>query len=125
VGILNGPLNVTNTSLKMDVRVPGGQRVYVAPDGKLQYEVQHSNYIPEGSIVDGFMATGDFPNTPGRLTFLGENWLACPAGEAVEGTEAYTVYAYAVFGNYNRLPGCKTIELQTESFQGNNAYEYD
>ncbi|KAI2629927.1 hypothetical protein GGR54DRAFT_285227 [Hypoxylon sp. NC1633] len=38
----------------MAVNVPGGQRIYVEPSGKVKYTQAHSNYIPQGSFVGGW-----------------------------------------------------------------------
>ncbi|KAI0835084.1 hypothetical protein F5Y06DRAFT_143813 [Hypoxylon sp. FL0890] len=38
----------------MAVAVPGGQSIYVAPSGAVEYTRAHSTYIPEGSIVGGW-----------------------------------------------------------------------
>lgn len=37
--------------------VPGGQAIYVAPDGALSFTQAHSAYIPPGSAVTGFSYT--------------------------------------------------------------------
>ena len=36
------------------VEVPGGQRIYISPDGQVKYSVPHSNYVPNGSFVGGW-----------------------------------------------------------------------
>lgn len=62
-----------------DVAVPGGQRVYVNPDGALSFTQAHSAYIPPGS------ALGPFEYVPGdrfgRYLFTGwgaSGFMACP-----------------------------------------------
>jgi hypothetical protein len=114
--------NVANSSLSMSVIVPGGQRAYVAPTGKLQYTVPHSNNIPEGAVLDGFMCTGD----GGRLTFLDNDWFACPIG-TVEGQDepGYEVYSAAAFPGYEPVVGCTTIAIQPAVYTGAAAYEYN
>jgi hypothetical protein len=42
------------STLSLGVVVPGGQQVYVGPDGALSYTIAHSAAIPEGSDVTGF-----------------------------------------------------------------------
>ncbi|KAL9612791.1 MAG: hypothetical protein Q9167_002626 [Letrouitia subvulpina] len=44
-----------NGTASMDVLVPGGQRVFVAPNGALGYTVPHSGAIPEGAVTKGFV----------------------------------------------------------------------
>ncbi|KAI1100080.1 hypothetical protein F4804DRAFT_58149 [Jackrogersella minutella] len=38
----------------MAVEVPGGQSIYVAPSGQVEYTHAHSAYIPEGSFTGGW-----------------------------------------------------------------------
>jgi hypothetical protein len=72
-------------TLSLAVVVPGGQQVYIAPDGTMSYTGPHSAYKPEGSIVDGWdKAEGE---SFGYLTF-NKGLIACPAGEG----NGYQVY---------------------------------
>ncbi|KAI1822989.1 hypothetical protein F4861DRAFT_512308 [Xylaria intraflava] len=76
-----------DTTIGLVVTVPGGQPVYVAPDGSLSYTQAHSIYIPPGSIADGFA----LPLAPhlGKptLIFQGRTWYLCPVtpDETVDG----------------------------------------
>lgn len=65
-------------TLSLGVVVPGGQQVYVAPDGALSYTQPHSAYKPEGSVVDGWNKTegANF----GSLNFV-DGLVACPTTE--------------------------------------------
>ncbi|KAL8811323.1 MAG: hypothetical protein Q9200_001880 [Gallowayella weberi] len=67
----------------LDVVVPGGQQIYVAPNGKLSYTIAHSAYIPPNSAVQTFNATsGTVNENLGQLTFQGlggSGFLACPS----------------------------------------------
>ncbi|KAB8233449.1 hypothetical protein ETB97_000718 [Aspergillus alliaceus] len=63
----------------LNVNVPGGQQVYVDPNGALSFTQAHSAYIPDGS------ARGPFEYTPGEnwgyYTFKGwgaSGFMACP-----------------------------------------------
>ncbi|KAF7530417.1 hypothetical protein G7054_g9604 [Neopestalotiopsis clavispora] len=38
----------------MAVEVPGGQDIYVAPNGQVKYTQAHSGYMPPGSLTDGW-----------------------------------------------------------------------
>ncbi|KAK3207764.1 hypothetical protein GRF29_96g387428 [Pseudopithomyces chartarum] len=60
-------------TLSLGVVVPGGQQVYVAPDGALSYTQAHSAYVPEGSVRDGWTRTArEDPTDPlGSLAFEG------------------------------------------------------
>lgn len=70
-----------NDTLSLGVVVPGGQQVYVGPDGSLSYTTAHSAYIPPGSTVTGFSRTP----APNSDLFGYLNWdcgfLACPGSE--------------------------------------------
>ncbi|KAG6025403.1 hypothetical protein E4U41_001529 [Claviceps citrina] len=60
----------------MNVVVPGGQQVYVAPDGSLSFTRPHSAYIPPGSNVTGFGLRG------GELVTPSHRLVACPDAAA-------------------------------------------
>ncbi|KAF1937503.1 hypothetical protein EJ02DRAFT_458673 [Clathrospora elynae] len=67
-------------TLALGVIVPGGQQVYVAPDGSLSYTGAHSAYIPPGSIVDKFSIEAPTDGEAfGHLSF-DTGFIACPAG---------------------------------------------
>ncbi|KAL8819920.1 MAG: hypothetical protein Q9223_001750 [Gallowayella weberi] len=75
--------NLSDKKIKQDVVVPGGQQIYVAPNGKLSYTIAHSAYIPPNSAVQTFNATsGTVNENLGQLTFQGlggSGFLACPS----------------------------------------------
>jgi hypothetical protein len=97
-------------TLSMGVVVPGGQEVYIGPDGAMSYTVAHSVFVPEGSVRDEF--SREAPATPttgfGYLHFE-TGFVACPsAGNATE----YQVFGQvdgATFGSeclgFNMLTG--------------------
>lgn len=74
----------------LDVLVPGGQRMYIRPNGALGYTQAHSGSIPTGSTVTGFTYTpgikfGTFGiNLPGAAGLL-----ACPTGKTFAGLTRY------------------------------------
>jgi hypothetical protein len=77
-----------DSTLSLGVVVPGGQQVYVAPDGSLSYTVAHSAYIPEGSVIDGFSREEPEGGAAfGHLNFE-DGFVACSAGEG----QGYQVY---------------------------------
>jgi len=89
-------------TLSLAVVVPGGQQVYIAPDGSMSYTGPHSVYKPEGSIVDGWSKTEG--ENFGYLTF-DQGLIACPPGNGTN--ETYP--GYQVFGqlpNITFTPGC-------------------
>lgn len=78
-------------TLSLGVVVPGGQQVYVAPDGALSYTTAHSAAIPEGSEQTGFSRTAPTNgNAFGYLNF-DTGFVACPAANV-------TADGYQVFG---------------------------
>ncbi|TAQ89301.1 hypothetical protein B7494_g2386 [Chlorociboria aeruginascens] len=59
-----------NDTLSLDVVVPGGQQVYVGPDGALGYTLPHSVYMPNGSVTTGFLRFQSFAGgAPVPMTF--------------------------------------------------------
>lgn len=76
-------------TLSLGVVVPGGQQVYVAPDGSLSYTTAHSVAIPAGSIVDQFSKTDPTAGaTFGYLNFE-TGFVACPVGAADAGYQVF------------------------------------
>ncbi|KAH6851405.1 hypothetical protein J4E91_010651 [Alternaria rosae] len=83
-------------TLALGVVVPGGQEVYVAPGGALQYTVAHSVSKPEGSDVTGFSRTAPANgNVYGYLDYE-TGFVACPAGEG----EGYQVFGAVEDGEF-------------------------
>ncbi|EAW08989.1 IgE-binding protein [Aspergillus clavatus NRRL 1] len=63
----------------LDVLVPGGQQIYVAPSGAVKFTTAHSANIPPGSAVEGFSYTFDGPIGGWTFTGLGATgFMACP-----------------------------------------------
>ncbi|RJE26329.1 IgE-binding protein [Aspergillus sclerotialis] len=69
----------------LNVEVPGGQQVYIAPGGALKFTAPHSASMPPGSIKSGFEYE---PGNPfGHWTWKGQSgsgWMACPADGAYQ-----------------------------------------
>lgn len=62
-----------------DTEVPGGQQVYVGPQGGLRFTQAHSAFIPPGSDVGGMIYEPGKPYS--HLTFKGfgaNGLMACP-----------------------------------------------
>ena len=91
-------------TLSLNVAVPGGQQVYIAPNGLLSYTVAHSANIPAGSITSGLVA-----NTGNNLFNKFYSFWLC--NEAGEDTEAYRIWLA-----YRNVEG---IQLQNGN-KGNN-----
>jgi hypothetical protein len=85
-------------TLSLGVIVPGGQQVYVAPDGALSYTQAHSAYIPPGSVVDQFSKTAPSGGQSfGYLNFE-TGFVACPAADATQGYQVFGQVDGATFG---------------------------
>lgn len=85
-------------TLSLGVIVPGGQQVYVAPDGALSYTIAHSAAIPVGSIQDEFSKEAPSNgNSFGYLNFP-TGWVACPAAEG-SGYQVFAQIDGATFGS--------------------------
>jgi hypothetical protein len=85
-------------TLSMGVIVPGGQEVYVAPDGALSYTIAHSAYVPEGSVRDQFSREAPTGSNQFGYLHFETGFVACPAGEG-QGYQVFgQVTAGATFG---------------------------
>ncbi|KAI4241877.1 MAG: hypothetical protein L6R40_004276 [Gallowayella cf. fulva] len=92
--------------------VPGGQQIYVAPNGKLSYTQAHSGYIPPGSAVQTFNATkGTVNGQLGSFTFKGlggSGFLACPSKKSKTNGYPYQVFVdVAALSDKDVPSGCK------------------
>lgn len=107
-----------NGGLSLGVIVPGGQQVYVAPDGSLSYTVAHSAYIPVGSISDQF--SRDAPAEGQQFGYLHfeTGFVACPAGEG----EGYKVFGQVQGGTYG--PECLGFSALTVATDKAGAWQY-
>ncbi|KAL6707849.1 hypothetical protein ACN47E_003749 [Coniothyrium glycines] len=106
-------------TLALGVIVPGGQRVYVAPDGALSYTQAHSAYIPTGSIVDQFSREAPAAGQSfGYLNFE-TGFVACPA--AGEG-QGYQVFGQVDGGNFG--DGCLGFNALTVATDKAGAWQY-
>ncbi|KAF3032133.1 hypothetical protein E8E12_003358 [Didymella heteroderae] len=107
------------STLSLGVVVPGGQQVYVAPDGALSYTTAHSAFIPTGSIVDQFSKTAPANgNSFGYLNFE-TGFVACPVGAADAG--------YQVFGqtdSFKASSDCLGFSALTSSVDEPGAWQY-
>ncbi|RDL31916.1 uncharacterized protein BP5553_09318 [Venustampulla echinocandica] len=107
-------------TLSLDVAVPGGQQVFVGPDGALGYTGAHSASIPVGAVTTGFLRFQSVAGgAPVPMTFEGSGFRACPVDETQE--NVYQVFASAVGTD----PGnCIQFQLRTYSAPGISAWQY-
>lgn len=73
--------------LCQNVEVPGGQQIYIAPNGAVSFTQAHSGYVPPDSLFDGFSVDQD-----GKLFFAGFGFYSCPPADQ---TSDYQLYAAA------------------------------
>ena len=104
-----------DVTLSLGVVVPGGQQVYVAPDGALSYTQPHSVFKPNGSVVDGWSRTQG--ETFGNLNFV-DGLVACPTA----GDKPWQVYGQ--LPGVELSPDCLGFSALTVNTTGANAWEY-
>ncbi|KAI1386689.1 uncharacterized protein F4822DRAFT_324298 [Hypoxylon trugodes] len=108
-----------NNTLSLDVGVPGGQQVYIAPDGSLSYTTAHSAAIPEGSIVTGFeRQRSESFGAPVVLGNAGQFWLMCPVSDGEPRERTYQLYVG------HGTEDCLNTGVRTYTSTGPDAWEY-
>ena len=111
----------TKTNLQ-NAEVPGGQQLYVAPDGRLSYTVAHSGAIPEGSVTSGFTHTAGVDGGVDTWSFSGggaTGLVACPDGDGT-----YSVYADVP--GFTEGPDCLGFDGEASPYEdGVAAWQYD
>ena len=77
--------------------MPGGQTIFVRPDGSLGFTQAHSTRVPLGAIVGGDLtfsrAEGEPFGTLGTNAFGADGFMACPADEQSDNQITYQVFA--------------------------------
>ncbi|KAI0599948.1 hypothetical protein F4775DRAFT_548996 [Biscogniauxia sp. FL1348] len=104
-----------NDTLSLNVAVPGGQQVYIAPDGALSYSVPHAA-PPEGAVTTGFWREGS-EGSMGAVFFghNGTSAFACPAEEEEN--------VYQIFLG-SGTADCLSVSLFTYTYSGGSTWEY-
>jgi len=100
-------------TLSLGVMVPGGQQIYVAPDGTLSYTQPHSAYVPIGSVRDGWSRTES--EQFGTLNYK-DGLVACPTNEEGQG--------YQVFSGAFSKDGCLGFNALTVNGTAPGAWQY-
>lgn len=103
-------------TLSLDVVVPGGQQVYIGPDGAMSYTQAHSAYVPPGSIRDGWSKTEG--ENFGNLQWE-RGLIACPAAEQGQGYQVFGQVEGVIFG-----PECLGFNSLTFNATGPGAWQY-
>lgn len=107
--------------MSLDVVVPGGQQIYVAPTGELGYTTAHSASMPANSGLAPFRYTPNPAGSVGSLSFQNGGFLGCPVeGEA----NVYQIYAQA-YGNQTTYANeCVGFAFSTVEWTGAVAWQY-
>jgi len=106
-------------TLGMGTVVPGGQEVYVAPDGALSYTQAHSAAVPAGSYRAMFSREAPSGgNSFGYLNFE-TGFVACPAKAPETGYQVFGQVEGATFG-----PECLGFNALTSEVQQPGAWQY-
>lgn len=108
-------------TLGLAASVPGGQQVYVRPDGSLAYTQAHSASMPEDSITSPFVYTpATESGSIGSLTFKGDGFYACPVGTQ---DGVYQIYSTQVNAT-GRSDTCIGFSAATAEYSGANVWQY-
>ncbi|KAG9231766.1 hypothetical protein BJ875DRAFT_382230 [Amylocarpus encephaloides] len=108
-----------NDTLSLDVAVPGGQQVYVGPNGALGYTPPHSSYMPTGSVTTGFHRfRSQSGGAPVVMNFQGNSFLACPDAT---NSGVYQIFAHLVVTDGGN---CTFFQMRTYTAEGINAWQY-
>lgn len=115
-------VNAESQGASMNVETPGGQLVYVKPNGALSYTPAHASgqVNNNGGSGNGFSYVDGTDGHPGQFRFQGWSWFACP----VEGMDD----KWQVFANVpgSHVEGCIDIDaLGTPYTEGVAAWQYD
>lgn len=108
--------------MSLDVSVPGGQQIYVAPTGELGYTTAHSASMPANSGVGPFLYTPQAGvGRVGGLSFQNGGFLACP----VESEDnIYQVFAQAYGNQTTYATDCLGFAFSTSEWDGAIAWQY-
>ncbi|KAJ5194289.1 hypothetical protein N7491_001626 [Penicillium cf. griseofulvum] len=96
----------------LDVMVPGGQQVYIDPNGALSFTQAHSANIPEGSVRGPFHYTADEPWA--HYSFAGwgaTGFMACPTDDDRWQVFAAIQNATVPHGNVDECLGFSAVAL--------------
>ncbi|KAJ2986221.1 hypothetical protein NUW58_g5131 [Xylaria curta] len=114
-------INNSTATMSLDVTVPGGQQVYVAPDGSLSFTQAHSASMPPGSIVTGFSrARSESFGAPINLYFNNQFWYLCPVTEGPPRERTYQIFTIA-----GGLEGCYGTQIRTYTPGAGNIWQYN
>ncbi|KAI8950452.1 hypothetical protein F4801DRAFT_549135 [Xylaria longipes] len=110
----------STTTMSLDVTVPGGQQVYIAPDGSLSYTQAHSASMPANSIVVGFSRQqSEAFGAPVYLYSADQYWYLCPVTEGEPRERTYQIFAST------KVPkGCYVTQIRTYTPDAGKVWQY-
>lgn len=106
------PTNVqrkTPSNNEQDTMVPGGQQVYIDPNGALSFTQAHSANIPQGSLLGPFHYSADEPWA--HYSFGSTGFMACPAEDNRWQVFAAIQNATVPNGNVDECLGFSAVAL--------------
>ncbi|CDM27433.1 hypothetical protein DTO013E5_4397 [Penicillium roqueforti] len=93
----------------LDTMVPGGQQVYIDPNGALSFTQAHSANIPQGSLLGPFHYSADEPWA--HYSFGSTGFMACPAEDNRWQVFAAIQNATVPNGNVDECLGFSAVAL--------------
>ncbi|GES58098.1 hypothetical protein ATEIFO6365_0004024900 [Aspergillus terreus] len=117
---------VQDDKVFLNAAVPGGQQVYVSPQGQLTYTQPHSAYIPTGSLTSlaSWSAASGASFLNPFLTF----WL-CNTEAHPNAWSVWLEYTNGTTGSItnngsNGSNACTRIALEAKPYKGDAAWEF-
>ncbi|KAI3340904.1 hypothetical protein F4824DRAFT_449926 [Ustulina deusta] len=108
------------TTMSLDVTVPGGQQIYIAPDGSLSYTQAHSAYIPAGSTITGFSRQqSEAFGAPINLYSTAPYWSLCPVTEGEPRERTYQIFALS-----DNPVDCYLTQIRTYTPGSDHVWQY-
>ncbi|KAI1755747.1 hypothetical protein F4782DRAFT_366816 [Xylaria castorea] len=108
------------TTMSLSVSVPGGQQVYVAPDGSLSYTQAHSAAMPANSTVTGFSRErSEAFGAPVYLYSTRRYWYLCPVSEGEPRERTYQIFA-----SDEDPEGCYSTQIRTYNPDAAHVWQY-
>ncbi|KAL5364213.1 hypothetical protein BJX96DRAFT_168116 [Aspergillus floccosus] len=118
---------VQDDRVLLNAVVPGGQQVYVSPQGQLTYTPPHSAYIPTGSLTSlaSWSAASGASFLNPFLTF----WLCNTDAAHPDAWSVWLEYTNGTTGaitnnGSNGSNACTRIALEAKPYQGDAAWEF-
>ncbi|PTU23511.1 hypothetical protein P175DRAFT_0500074 [Aspergillus ochraceoroseus IBT 24754] len=110
----------------LSVVVPGGQQIYVSPEGALKFTQAHSAYIPTGSSLGPFEYEAGAPGSAfGHYLYTGwgaSGFMACPTSDEKWQVFAALQNATVPSGSVDDCLGFSALAVPTDD--AGNTWQY-